>query len=202
MTTEAEEFWEQRYGQSDQVWSGRPNARLVEVVETLSPGSALDLGCGEGGDSLWLAAQGWRVTGVDISQTALDRASAAARAAGLVVEFQRHDLAATFPEGSYDLVSAQFLQSPIEFPRAAVLQSAARAVAPGGLLLIVEHATVPPWSQHRHEDLPTAAETLASLELDLSQWTQERVDTPERQITNDAGETATISDNLLALRRR
>src|SRR5205809_606070 len=83
---------------------------------------------GEGGDSLRFASRGWQMTGVDISQTALARASAAARNAGLVIDFQRHDLAVTFPEGSYDLVSAQFLQSPIEFPRAAVLQSAAGAV--------------------------------------------------------------------------
>jgi SAM-dependent methyltransferase len=201
MTTQAQEFWEQRYGHSDQVWSGRPNARLVEVVEGLPTGSALDLGCGEGGDSLWLAAQGWRVTGVDIAQTALDRASAAAQAAGLTIELQRHDLALDFPTGTFDLVSAQFLQSPIDFPRASVLQAAARAVAPGGLLLIVEHATVPQWSQHQDHELPTVAETLACLELDLSQWTQERFDTPEREITNAEGQTATISDNVIALRR-
>jgi SAM-dependent methyltransferase len=202
MTTEAQEFWEQRYGQSEQIWSGRPNARLVEVVEPLPPGSALDLGCGEGGDSVWLAAKGWQVTGVDISQTALDRAAAAAAGRGLTVAFQRHDLAVTFPPGSYDLVSAQFLQTPLEFPRTEVLQSAARAVAPGGLLLIVEHATLPPWSAHHHEQLPTAAETLASLELDPSRWTVLRAETPEREVTNDAGETATISDNVIAVRRR
>ena len=195
-----EEFWEQRYGQSDQVWSGRPNVQLVEVVGELPSGSALDLGCGEGGDAVWLASKGWRVTGVDISQTALDRASAAANGLDLAIDFQRHDLAVAFPEGSYDLVSAQFLQTPLEFPRAAVLQSAARAVAPGGLLLIVEHAAMPPWSAHHHEQLPTAAETLASLELDPALWTVLRADSPERAVIHD-DETATVADNVIAVRR-
>lgn len=201
MTTEAQEYWEQRYGQGDKIWSGRPNARLVEVVEPLPAGSALDLGCGEGGDAVWLAARGWRVTAVDISQTALDRAAAAARAAGLTIDLQRYDLAVSFPQGSYDLVSAQFLQTPLEFPRTEVLQSAARAVAPGGLLLIVEHANMPPWSAHHHEQLPTAAETLGSLELDRAQWTVVRADSPQREVTHD-DQTATIADNVIAVRRR
>jgi SAM-dependent methyltransferase len=201
MTTEAQEYWEQRYGQSGQVWSGRPNTRLVEVVEPLAPGSALDLGCGEGGDAVWLASKGWQVTAVDISQTALDRAATAANDAGLVIDFQRHDLAVSFPQGSYDLVSAQFLQTPLEFPRTQVLQSAARAVTPGGLLLIVEHANMPPWSAHHDVQLPLAAETLASLELDPAGWTVLRADSPERQVTHE-GETATISDNVIVARRR
>src|SRR5215212_1558411 len=73
---EAEQFWEDRYRRRRPVWSGRPNPVLVDVVGSLRPGTALDLGCGEGGDAIWLARQGWRVTAVDISTTALDRAAA------------------------------------------------------------------------------------------------------------------------------
>src|SRR5215208_437768 len=72
---EAERFWEDHYRRRERVWSGRPNPVLVDVVGSLRPGTALDLGCGEGGDAIWLARQGWRVTAVDVSATALDRAA-------------------------------------------------------------------------------------------------------------------------------
>lgn len=82
------DFWEERYGSSGQVRSGRVNATTASVVADLEaagvvPGTALDLGCGEGGDALWLARRGWRVTGLDISPTAIGRARDAAVAAGL-----------------------------------------------------------------------------------------------------------------------
>jgi SAM-dependent methyltransferase len=61
---EAERFWEDHYRQRGRVWSGRPNPVLADVVGSLRPGTALDLGSGEGGDAIWLARQGWRVTAV------------------------------------------------------------------------------------------------------------------------------------------
>jgi SAM-dependent methyltransferase len=96
---EAERFWEDHYSRRGRVWSGRPNPVLVDVVGSLRPGTALDLGCGEGGDAIWLARQGWHVRAVDVSATALDRASADAATAGVAdhIDFQRHDLALTFP---------------------------------------------------------------------------------------------------------
>jgi 2-polyprenyl-3-methyl-5-hydroxy-6-metoxy-1,4-benzoquinol methylase len=70
------EAWEFRYAQTSQRWSGLPNATLVDLVASLTPGRAVDLGCGEGADAIWLARQGWRVLGVDISPTAVARAPA------------------------------------------------------------------------------------------------------------------------------
>ena len=194
---EAERFWEDHYRRRKRVWSGRPNPVLVDVVGSLRPGTALDLGCGEGGDAIWLARQGWRVTAVDVSATALDRAAADAAAAGVVdrIDFRRHDLVLTFPSGAFNLVSAQYLHSPIEFPRAHVLQAAASAVTPGGLLLIVDHASVRPGSWADPE------ETLAPLELSPDEWHTERLEARKREATGPNGQRATVTDNVIAVRR-
>jgi hypothetical protein len=82
-----------------------------------------------------------------------------------------------------------------------VLQRAASAVAPGGLLLIVEHASVAPWSWNQEQRFPSPAETLASLALDLAEWEIERLEDPEREATGPNGQIATVKDNVIALRR-
>ena len=116
---------------------------LVAEAESLSPGHALDVGSGEGADAIWLAVRGWRVTGVDIAQAALDKARARAETVGAEVasriEWQQRDLAEWAPRPqSFELVSAQFMHLP-EPLRSHVFASFARAVAPGGTLLIVGH---------------------------------------------------------------
>lgn len=197
----SEDFWDAHYRANHRVWSGRPNALLVDVVEPLPPGSALDLGCSEGADAIWLAARGWQVTAADISPTALKRAEAHAADLSVAVDFQHHDLGRTFPEGTFDLVSAQYLQSPVEFPRAQVLRRAAAAVAPGGLLLVVEHGSTAPWSWNQDAVFPTPEESLAELELDLAEWRTERLGAPQRVATGPNGQTATVNDIVIALRR-
>ena len=200
-------FWDARYQESHRIWSGNPNAALVRETAGLAPGRALDLGSGEGGDAIWLAQQGWEVTATDISQVALDRAAEQAAAAGVAdrIDWQWHDLGASFPAGSFDLVSAQFLHSRGDtMPRERILRAAAAAVAPGGVLLIVGHSGTPHWEHNHHPEmqLPTPDEVLAALDLPAGQW--ETLVSEDYEATRPApdGTTITHTDNTLKLRRR
>ena len=205
-TPDAKEHWEEHYGERDRRWSGRVNVRLAEVASSLKPGTALDLGCGEGADAWWLAERGWTVVAVDISDTALQRAATEADARGLSdrIEFVQQDLSDGFPSGTFDLISAQFLHSMIPFDRPRVLKLAAGAVQPGGSLLIVDHAGPPPWASKldHHHDFPGAEEVIESLELDAGEWERVRVEAVEREVTGPDGQTATWIDNVIVLRRR
>ncbi|PRX98920.1 class I SAM-dependent methyltransferase [Allonocardiopsis opalescens] len=201
-----EEIWDARYRENERVWSGEPNAALVREAADLAPGRALDLGCGEGGDAVWLARQGWRVTAVDVSQVALDRAAGHAAEAGVAdrVEWQRHDLGSSFPAGEYDLVSAHFLHSYGEFPRERILRAAAAAVAPGGVLLVVGHSDMPPGMAERHPDayLPGPDEVLAGLELAPGAWEVLRCEEHPRVQTAPDGTIWNRTDNTVKVRRK
>ncbi|HEY5051228.1 MAG TPA: class I SAM-dependent methyltransferase [Acidothermaceae bacterium] len=131
--------WDARYSERDALWSGRPNGRLVAEIGGLTPGRALDVGCGEGADAIWLARGGWIVTAIDISEVALRRARAAADLAGATVEWICGDaLKMAFPVGSFDLLSMQYPALPKAAGEVAV-RTLLDAVRPGGLLLAVYH---------------------------------------------------------------
>lgn len=199
------EFWEGFYRDREHAWSGNANPVLAHEAAPLNPGKALDLGCGEGGDAIWLAEQGWDVTAVDISDIALGRAAVRAAAAGVTerITWQRHDLGHSFPSGTFDLASAQFLHSPVELPTTQILQAAAGAVAPGGTLLVVGHAAFPPWA-HDHDPavrFPTPEENLADLDLPADRWDVARCESVERQAKGPDGQPGTLMDSILMLRR-
>lgn len=204
--TATPEFWEERYATADRVWSGRVNQVLTEVVAGLAPGAALDLGCGEGGDVIWLASQGWRATGVDVSTTATTRGNQAAREAGLAdrAHFLAADAATFDPTETYDLVMAGFLHSSATATRAEILRRASGWVAPGGHLLIITHAAPPPWGvahAHHHRFL-SAAEEVAALDLDSGTWEVVVAEERTREATSPEGEPATLEDGVVLLRRR
>ena len=144
------QFWDEMYRSRDQVFSGFPNGVLVTEVTELPPGQALDVGCGEGADALWLARRGWQVTAVDISPTALQRAAAAATDVNGRVTWAQADLtSAPPPAGAFDLVSVQYFPLPQQ-PDHTALRGLLDAVAPGGTLLIASHdpADLPPGHDH------------------------------------------------------
>jgi SAM-dependent methyltransferase len=203
---EVRQHWEQHYGSKARVWSGRVNVQFAESVATLTPGRALDLGCGEGADARWLAERGWHVTAVDISDTALRRAADDAEACGLGdhIVFERHDLSETFPSGSFDLVSAQFLHSTVRLDRTGVLRRGADAVVPGGTLLIIDHGAAPPWASEMHRDhhFATPDEVLGELRLAVDQWERVRVEGVEREAVGPEGQVGMTTDNVMVLRRR
>lgn len=209
--TDPEEFWEARYlthrGESGRVWSGHVNATVAQQVAGLEPGTALELGSGEGADALWLAAEGWTVTAVDISARALAVGAAEAARQGLAerIEWVQADLAAWQPQAEYDLVTSAFLHSPVELPREAILRRAAGAVAPGGRLLVVGHGAFPPGSHHEHEaedapPLPTTDEVLAALELSAD-WVVETNALVDRPAKWRDGSDVTLIDSVLRVRR-
>jgi SAM-dependent methyltransferase len=180
--------WDQRYTELDQVWSGQPNGALVAEVGSSPPGRALDVGCGEGADAVWLARRGWEVTALDVSEVALQRAEQAALAAGVAIRWVHAGLLeADLPSASFDLVSAQYpalLATPGHDAERALLS----LVAPGGLLLVVHHAQ----SDVRHaqsqgfdpRDYVAPGDVAALLD---DSWTLEVHETRPRSVTGGAG---------------
>lgn len=211
MTMSAAEYWGNRYRENGRSWSGRVNASLEREVADIRPGTALHLGSGEGGDALWLAHNGWTVTAVDISPTAL-AIGAAARQPGYEITWIAADLAEWQPLTTFDLVTSCFLHSEVEIPRGSILRRAATAVAPGGTLLVVGHSGAPHWPHpddggrtHPQLELSTPDDVYATLfadsALDPQGWPVLTSALVERVGAAPDGTAHTIVDSVLTLRR-
>jgi len=183
MTVDAmlkQDFWEALYQRDEhRIWSGNVNVNLRTEVEGLKPGRALDLGCGEGGDAIWLAKQGWTVDGVDISTTALARAAEAAAEAGVTVNWLHRNIVEWQPEEGYDLISAQYMHLPPDLRRD-VFTAAAAAIRPGGSLLVVGHSPKAMREfdgQKPPEELYFEPEEITTYLGDAAQWVVETCET-------------------------
>ncbi|WP_082772444.1 bifunctional 2-polyprenyl-6-hydroxyphenol methylase/3-demethylubiquinol 3-O-methyltransferase UbiG [Actinoplanes sp. TFC3] len=196
-----EASWDARYAESERIFSGEPNVAFVGEVADLTPGTALELGCGEGADAVWLALKGWTVTAVDISGVALAKAAGHAQDAGVSIVLQRHDLTRTFPGGTYDLVTSQFLYSMGDFPREAILRRAAAAVNPGGVLLIESHQDF--GGHHSDETMrfPLPGGLIDDLHLNPDEWQVLRSDTHDRLQNGPDGRPGHRVDGTVKLRR-
>ncbi|OJF12695.1 class I SAM-dependent methyltransferase [Couchioplanes caeruleus] len=197
------EGWEERYSGEEKVWSGDPNPQLVAEAARLTPGTALDVGCGEGGDVIWLARQGWTVTGADFSANGLARAARHAEQAGVAdrTDWWQIDARAFEPGGrSFDLVTSHFLHPP-DGRMVEVTRRLAGAVAPGGHLLVVGHAPSEVFahlSAAQHKAMFLAEELLPGLPEDFKVLVAE-----QRPRTITRGErTMDVEDATLLARRR
>ena len=130
-------MWDQRYEESDLVWSAEPNRFLPELVSGLQPGRALDLACGEGRNAIWLARNGWDVTGVDFSPVAIEKAWQLADDAD--VEWVVADVTEFEPTAPYDLAILFYLHVLPE-DLAGTIARAVDALSEGGRLIAVGHA--------------------------------------------------------------
>ena len=173
----------------------------------MAPGRALDLAGGEGRNALWLAAQGWRATVVDFSQVALDRArELASQRLGPdgsdAVTTVRGDLLAYRPQPqAYDVVLVVYLHLPAE-QRRAVLQTAAAAVASGGMLVVVAHDTANLAGGVGGPQDPAVLYTAGDAAADIagSGLSVERSETVRRPVEGDSGPRDAL-DALLVARR-
>ena len=201
-----EQSFEERYRATDALWSGRPNTQLVAEAADLPPGTALDVGCGEGADAIWLAERGWQVTAVDFARTALERGRIHAQTLGTEVadriRWVHADVTAAVPGDDFELVSAQFMHLPPE-PRRRLFARLAAAVAPGGTLLVVGHdfsdvaagAQRPP----EPERFFTAGEVAESLDHG---WDVLVAEARPRPAAVHEGHDITVHDAVLRARRR
>ncbi|MGO3146194.1 MAG: class I SAM-dependent methyltransferase [Leucobacter sp.] len=203
------DFWEQMYAGADAVWSGRVNETLAELVADLTPGRSLDLGCGEGGDVLWMAERGWEAAGIDLSETAIGRAQQAAIDRGFAhAQFYAADLGQWAdqpaslggPVGPFDLISASFFQSPVELQRERILRAALSRIAIGGHLVLVSHASGPGGMSENPDHFVTPEDELASLALDEGTW---RVHTAEIRTRETQHENTrhTLDDTVIVVQR-
>jgi SAM-dependent methyltransferase len=201
-----QETWDARYAESQRIWSGQPNLRLVEQVTGLPPGRALDVGAGEGADAVWLATQGWEVTALDVSEVALSRVAEHATTAGVGdrVGTLHHDVmsGAALP-GGFDLVSAQYLHPPVErFAEITGLLGA--ALRPGGRLLVVGHhpddLATGLRSGHGHPELLFPPERVVAA-LPDSDWDVTLAEGQTRPVTGPDG-PVTVTDTVVLATRR
>lgn len=133
--TDSAEAWDARYSGHDLVWGAEPNRFVAEHTAELPAGTAIDLACGEGRNAIYLARKGWKVTGVDYSKVAIDRA----RTLEESIAWVWADITSYWPD-PVDLAMIVYAHLPAA-ARRTVLRNTAAALKPGGRLLVVGHNT-------------------------------------------------------------
>ena len=211
------DYWESHWQQADGPTSGRavpPNPYLAREISSLTPGTALDAGCGEGAEAMWLATEGWQVTAADISTEALSRASERAMkscAAPERVQWIEADLSAWEPGKQFDLVTTHYAHPAM--PQLAFYERISGWVAPGGTLLIVGHHHTSETPGHGHsqeqrvpggnppEEVSVTAASITD-GLDATRWDIVTADEPIRTLTKGAGRTLRLNDVVVRATRR
>jgi SAM-dependent methyltransferase len=194
------EDWNRRYQGDDLLWTERPNRFLVAETGGLAPGRALDLACGEGRNAVWLAEQGWQVSGVDFSQVALEKARRLADDRGVRVDWLTADLLEYVPTpGAFELVIVFYLQLA-EKERRSIFSRAASAVAPGGTFLLVAHDSSNPAHGYGGPRNPATLYSAEDVTATFTGLEIERAEAVKRTVETDEGTREAI-DVLVRARR-
>ena len=192
--------WDERYSSRDLVWGVEPNRFLAEEATALGPGQALDLGCGEGRNALWLAERGWRVTGVDFSAVAIDRARSLGTERGVDVDWVEADVVDWEPPPeAFELVIVLYLHLPAD-QRRRVLRHAREALAPGATLLVVGHDSTNLTDGYGGPQDPAVLYGPEDLVADLEGLVIERAERVTRDVSTEDGERSAV-DVLVRARR-
>ena len=203
-TLHAAEYWNERYSGRDPLWSGKVNQRLAEQTGTMTAGAALDIGCGEGGDAVWLARRGWTVTAVDVSDVVIDKARAHADRTlpddvAARITWQPADVRSWQPpENTFDLVSMQYIH--LTEPLLGQVQARlARSVRPGGVLLIVNHDPLDLQTTIKRPNIPgiMLAASVVAAQLDPSTWHVELVEPFPRPGDDREGRPVVLHDAVV-----
>jgi 2-polyprenyl-3-methyl-5-hydroxy-6-metoxy-1,4-benzoquinol methylase len=198
----AREDWNARYAGRELLWSAEPNRLFAAEVGGLAPGRALDVACGEGRNAVWLAERGWRVTAVDFSDVALEKAAQLASSRGVEVDWVLDDVLAYVPEPrSFDLVALLYLQLPAD-EHARVLHTSTAAVAPGGTLLVLGHDRTNLAHGHGGPKDIGVLFTPEDVTRELDDLVVECAETVRRSVALDDGGEATALDAFVRAHRR
>lgn len=193
------EEWNCRYAGRELLWTGEPNRFLVAETAALRPGRALDLACGEGRNAVWLAEQGWQVTGADFSEVALEKARRLADARGVEAEWVAADLLEYRLEPrAFDLVIVFYLQVPAA-QRRTILRAAVEAVAPGGTFLLVAHDRANLEQGHGGPQEPAVLYTAEDVVADLDGLRIERAERVERPVQTPDGDRIALDTLVRAV---
>lgn len=210
-----ENYWEQQWhadraGDPPAMAAMPANPHLVREVKGMVPGTALDVGCGSGAEAVWLASQGWQVSGADIAEEALLRAAERAAVAGLAnrIRWIKADLTSWEPGTTYDLVTTHYAHSAM--PQVEFYDRIASWVAPGGTLLIVGHLRHDHahghGRGHGHGDGPpdAASVTLAEItaRLGAAAWDIVTAEESERVVSHPSRGPVVLHDVVVRATRR
>ncbi|GAA4827505.1 class I SAM-dependent methyltransferase [Garicola koreensis] len=203
-----QDYWERQWGEGAPAGADERslpvNPYLMKQAQSMTPARALDAGCGTGVEAVWLAAQGWQVTGVDISATALTSAQGRVQDAGVAdrVDWVQADLTTWEPDQQYELVSTNYAHASI--PQLELYQRLAQWVAPGGVLIIVGHLHRSGAHHHQHhgsadaephpEEATVTVEAIAS-GFDPHQWRIDSAQEHTREVTVPGGRSTTPHDS-------
>jgi SAM-dependent methyltransferase len=194
------EHWDERYGTEELIWKADPNRFLVEELQALAPGRALDVACGEGRNAVWLASKGWHVTGVDFSRAGLAKAQRLATDRGVEVAWVEADVVEWQPpSASFDVVVVLYLHLPAEQRRQALARAAA-ALAPGGILLVVGHDVSNLLKGTGGPQDPAVLFGPEQIVEDLPGLQIERTERVTRTVVTEAGEATAVDALVRAVR--